>query len=141
VTKPYFLKIIWLIGFIILVVGSSDFKNHIQQTGKETFNMIPVLWSIPFISIVVGCYISILFVKRWTFKLNLPLLLCVSLPCILLAFAYSILATFTSFGSVPILVVSSNLSFLLVKIFSADVVGIVAGLTLILSILNGKSEN
>jgi hypothetical protein len=140
---PYFWGIIWVIGLIILLEISADFKNQIQQTSNLTSNKIPLLWYIPFSSVVIGFYISILLVKKWAFELNLPLLLCVSLPCILLSFGYPILATLSTLASLPVYVESSSISFFLLDIFSSDVIGIIAGLTIILSIFNVhlKSEN
>ncbi|MDF2902990.1 MAG: hypothetical protein K0S25_628 [Bacillus sp. (in: firmicutes)] len=141
--SSYFWKILWVGGFIIFVEISSDLNSQIQLTANETYNLLPVLWFNLFSSIAFGLYISILFVKKWSFKINFPLLLCVSIPCILLSFAYPILATLSSFESLPENIANSTISFWLLKIFSSDVVGIIAGLTIILSVFDVqlKSEN
>lgn len=40
----YFWKILWLIGLIILGNVCLNFRNQIEQTSKETFDMIPFMW-------------------------------------------------------------------------------------------------
>jgi hypothetical protein len=44
----YFLKILWVVGLIILAIISFNYENQIQQTASETFNFIPVIWSLYF---------------------------------------------------------------------------------------------
>lgn len=129
----YFWKILWVVGLIILSIISFNYENQLQQTASETFNSIPVIWSNLFISIIFGLYISLIFVKKWSFNINLSLLWCVTIPCMLISFAYPILATLSSTESLPENIASSSISFLLLKIYSSDVFGIITGLTLILS--------
>ena len=78
----YFLKILWVVGLIILAIISFNYENQLQQTATETFNFILVIWSKLFMSIIFGLYISLLFVKKWSFNINPSLLWCVALPCI-----------------------------------------------------------
>jgi hypothetical protein len=132
----YFWKIIWIIGFIILLEISIDFKSQVQENSKMTYNIIPVLWANSISSFIFGLYASIIIVKKWTFKFNLPLLVCVCIPCIFIAFGYPIIATISYFEYLPDVIAGLPISFWLIKIFSEDVVGIIAGVTLVLSIFN-----
>ena len=97
----YFLKILWVVGLIILAIISFNYENQLQQTATETFNFIPVIWSKLFMSIIFGLYISLLFVKKWSFNINPSLLWCVALPCIILSFAFPILVTLSSVDRLP----------------------------------------
>lgn len=129
----YFWKILWFVGLIIIAIISVNYENQFHQTASETFNFIPVIWSKLYISIIFGLYISLVFVKKWSINIDPSLLWCVAIPCMLLSFSYPILATLSSTGSLPENIASSSISFLLLKIYSSEVFGIITGLTLILS--------
>ncbi len=134
----YFWKLLWIVGLIILAIISLNIVNHFKQIANDTFNPIPLLWSNVFASIVFGIYISLIFVKKWSRKLNPSLLWCVSIPCILISSSYPILATFDS------IFVNSIFSFIpywLLRISDFEVFGIIAGLTLILSIFNAHPKD
>lgn len=137
----YLLYTLWVIGLIILAIISVNYENQIQQTSRETFNLIPVIWSKLFISIIFGLYISLVFVKKWSFSINPPMLWCVAIPCIIISFAFPIVATFSSVNYLPEILASSPISFGLQKIFSTNVFGIIAGLTIILSLFNAQPNN
>ena len=92
----YFLKILWVVGLIILAMISFNYENQLQQTATETFNFIPVIWSKLFMSIIFGLYISLLFVKKWSFNINPSLLWCVAMPCSILCWSSDISYTFIS---------------------------------------------
>ncbi|MGG0656991.1 hypothetical protein [Rummeliibacillus pycnus] len=64
----YFWKFLWVVGLIFLSNLSFNYENQIQQTARETFSLIPVIWSKLFISILFGLYISLIFVKKWSFN-------------------------------------------------------------------------
>ncbi|TRZ40563.1 hypothetical protein CEQ21_06580 [Niallia circulans] len=135
----YLLKLIWFIGLVALAIIAFNLDNHIQQSASETFNLLPVIWTKLVISIIFGLYISLILVKKWSFKLNFSLLLCVAIPCLILSFAFPILASLSLGGHLPEILESSSISFELQKIFSMNVVGIIAGLSLILSLFNAQS--
>ena len=137
----YFLKILWVVGLNILAIISFNYENQIQQTASETFNFIPVIWSKLIISIIFGLYISLVFVKKWSFSINPSLLWCVAIPCILLSFSFPIFATLSSADYLPELITSSPIFSGIQKIYSTDVFGIIAGLTIILSLFNAQSNN
>lgn len=137
----YFLKILWVVGLIILVIISFNYENQIKQNASETFNLIPVILSKIIISIIFGLYISLVFVKKWSFSINLSLLWCVAIPCMLLSFANPILSTLSSFDSLPENIGSSPIFFWVLAISSSDMFGIIAGLTIILSLFDTQPDN
>ncbi|EON72743.1 hypothetical protein H131_11408 [Lysinibacillus sphaericus OT4b.31] len=61
----YCRKILWLIGLLLLVMLLSKIEKIIQQNVSETFNFMPVIWSNPFIAVLLGFYISLIIVKKW----------------------------------------------------------------------------
>ncbi|WP_397538275.1 hypothetical protein [Rummeliibacillus pycnus] len=137
----YFWKILWVVGLVLLVNISFNYENQIQQTARETYSLIPVIWSKLFISIIFGLYISLVFVKKWSFNINPSLFWCVAIPSILLSFAFPILATLSSLKSLPEYIASSSISFWLINVSSSDVFGIIAGLSIILSFFNARPSN
>ena len=131
-------KILWVVGLIILSIISYNYDIQLKQTASETFNFIPVIWYKQIISIIFGFYLSFILVKKWSLNLNPSLLWCVAIPCTLLSFGYPILATLSSIDSLPEFIATSSISMWLLKIFSSDAIGIIAGLTIILSFFNAK---
>ena len=124
------MKILWVVGLILLAIISFNYENQLQQNASETYNMIPVIWSKLFISILFGLYISLLFVKKWSFNINSSLLWCVALPSIILSFAFPLLVTLSSADYLPEIITSSPISSGLQKIYSTNIFGIIAGLTM-----------
>ncbi|KAB2336589.1 hypothetical protein F7731_09490 [Cytobacillus depressus] len=136
----YFWKILWLLGLIVLGNVCLNFRNQVEQTSRETFDMIPFVWVESLIPFIFGLYISLLFVKKWTFNINPSLLWCVSIPCIIFSFGLPLSVSFSVLKVFPEeLAISIN--FWLLNISSLGVLGIVAGLTLILSFFNTHSNN
>ena len=116
-------------------------KISSKEIATETYNLILIIWSKLFISIIFGLYISLLFVKKWSFNINSSLLWCVALPCIILSFAFPILVTLSSVDYLPEMMTSSLISSGLQKIYSTNIFGIIAGLTIILSLFNAQPNN
>lgn len=130
---PYFWKLIWLVGLIILAITKLKIAIHFDQLANDTFNFIPILWSNLIISIIFGMYLAFIFVKKWSFKINQVLLWCVAIPCILIALCYPIIAIL---GSTFEYLSFSFIPYWLIRISDLEVFGITAGLALILSIFN-----
>ena len=65
-----FWKIIWVFGLIIIAIISSNIVNHFKQMASETFNLLPLLWSNLFVSIIFGIYIALILVKKWSLNLD-----------------------------------------------------------------------
>ena len=133
----YFWKIFWVVGLIIMAIISSNIVNHFKQVASETFNLFPFLWSSLLVSIIFGIYIALIFVKKWSLNLNPTLLWCVTIPCTLISFFYPILATL---GSKFENLTFSFIPYWLIRISTLEVFGIIAGLTLILSIFDTQSK-
>ncbi|MGE7093589.1 hypothetical protein ACQKII_19460 [Lysinibacillus sp. NPDC048646] len=133
-------KFFWLIGLILLVMLCSNIEKIIQQTVSETFNFMPVIWSNPIIAVIIGFYISLIIVKKWSFNINPSLLWCVAIPCMLLTFAYPVFASLASIESYQLDIKNPIIINWLLQIYSTDVFGIIAGMTVILSIFSAPKK-
>lgn len=129
--STFIFKIIWLIGLFALVFIGYHYEQIVKENTAITFNMMAEFWFSSSVPFLFGIYFSLLFVKKWSCKVNMPLLLCISIPCLILTFyspvVYTIVATTTSSPSsfsVPI-------PFWLYKVNYFGIVPIVAGFTLI----------
>ncbi|QFF99297.1 hypothetical protein PB01_10925 [Psychrobacillus glaciei] len=118
--STYIWKLIWVIGLFLLTIISFDIKNQIKDSSH--FYMID--WTNFIIHFIWGIYISLIFIKKWSIKINLPLLICVSIPC----FLFSLIMPLYAFGSWSL------------KVFSSNLIEIVAGLTWMLSIFNNSNS-
>ena len=137
----YFWKILWIIGLIVLARLSFSYEIQIKQSANETFSLIPFIRFKLLVSIVFGLYLSLIFVKKWTFNINPSLLWCISIPSLLLSFTYPITATLTSFKNLPEVIANSSILYwLIIVTSSSNIFGIVAGLSLILSLFS-ESRN
>ncbi|WP_299514534.1 hypothetical protein [uncultured Rummeliibacillus sp.] len=133
----YFWKILWIIGLIILARLSFSYEIQSKQSADATFNLIPLIWFKVIISILFGLYLSLILVKKWSFKINPSLIWCVSIPSLLLSFTYPITATLASFNNLPEVIANSSILYWLINVrSSSNIFGIVAGLSLILSLFN-----
>ncbi|MFJ5763951.1 hypothetical protein ACIP9C_01230 [Lysinibacillus sp. NPDC093210] len=132
--SPYLWKLMWVIGLFLLTIISFDIKNEIKVMSASTFSITPVFWA-NFITLFLwGVYLSLIFIKKWTIHLNLPLLICVFIPCFLISI-YVPLATILPLSN-PI----GGVWF--TKVISSYFIEIVAGLTFMLSIFNNlKSDS
>lgn len=138
----YFWKVLWIIGLILLAKISFNYEIKVKQSADATFDLIPMIWSKVIISIVFGLYLSIIFVKKWSFNINSSLLWCVSIPSLLLTFIYPITATLASFNNLPEVIANSSILYWLINVTSSsNVFGIVAGLSLILSLFNDSRSS
>ncbi len=132
--STYIWKLIWVIGLFLLTIISYDIKYQIKVISATTYSIVPVFWANFIILFMWGVYLSLIFIKKWTIKINLPLLICVFLPCFLFSL-YVPLATFLPL-SLPIGGIWFN------KAVSSNLIEMVAGLTFMLSIFNNlKSES
>ncbi len=131
--SPYLWKLIWVIGLFLLTIISYDIKNEIRVMSDSTFSITPVFWT-NFITLFIwGVYLSLIFIKKWTININLPLLICVFIPCFLISIFLPI-ATILPL-SLPI----GGIWFS--KVISSYFIEIVAGLTFMLSIFNNLKSD
>lgn len=132
------LKLLWFAGLLGLILIGYHFKLKIEQIFDETFNPLYLIWYNSILPFLFGIYISLLFVKKWSFKINTPLLLCVAVPCLILSFYGPFVI------SIPF---SFNLPepFWLLQINTFDIAPVVAGLTIVVGLFEGnrpsKNEN
>lgn len=131
----FFWKILWVIGLIIFSYVSFEIKTQIQQNAKITYSIQPIYWTNFIISVLFGIYFSILFVKKWKIILNIPFLLCVFFPCLIISLAFPLLITFPAIHLPP------SFTLFLTKINSYHEIGIAAGMSFILGIFNQKKSN
>lgn len=133
--SPYFWKTIWVIGLIVFINFSLNFENKVQQTAMTEYNLIPVWWFEVVHPLLFGFYLSLLFVKKWSVKVNLSLLWCVAMPSFVLLCSYPLLATLSTFGIMPDKILNLSISTWVFKAFVSYsyVFGMIAGLTIMLS--------
>lgn len=135
-TTRIFRKLIWMIGFLLLVFGSISIKQHFKELASSTFNPSAFVWVSSMIAIVIGGYIALLFIKQAQVKLNRGLFLFVTMPCLLLTLYYPILTIIPSVAEpIPLFMSASFIQFT-----SQEIFGVVAGLTLVLSLFKQKKD-
>ena len=130
--SPYLWKLSWVVGLFLLVIISFDIENQIDSYSSSTFDIIPKIWANFFIHFIWGIYLSLIFIKKWNFQVNLPLLVCVFVPCILFSLSFPI----SALTSLHI-----TLGGWTIKVITSGLIEIVAGLSLMLSIFNKKSDS
>ncbi len=133
-------QIIWLLGLFLLVVAFHHYEQAVKEIVGTTFNLAPQLWFTSSVPFLFGIYLSLLFVKKWFFKVNLQLLLSICVPCLILSFYspivysfFTMTATSTTF-SIPI-------PYWMIIINNFGIVSFVAGFTLVNAIFGSKSLN
>lgn len=128
----YVWKLLWLVGFIILLNFHFSLGKEINDTVSTTYEMTPLLWFKTVAPFVIGLYIALVFVKRWAWKFNLPLFLCVALPSLLIHISTSLIYI------VPIENITYPLWFASAN--TSNLIGIVVGISLVLSVFSGSSD-
>lgn len=82
--SQFVLKFIWLLGLVLLTYLTFVYEQSIKAYVSSTYNSIPLLWFWAGSMFLIGMYLALLFVRSWTFQVNLPILLCVCFPSLLL---------------------------------------------------------
>ena len=128
--STYLWKLLWVVGLIILSSIIVNFENYARNLVESTYDFTLLNWSNLIDSIILGIYISLIFVKKWSLNINQTLLWCVSIPCILISFFY------------PIMIVlgKPEIQYWIIQISTLEVFGIVSGMTLILSFFSNQSK-
>lgn len=130
-------KLLWIVGLFGLILFGYHLEQIINQKANETFkNILSLFWFNATAPFIFGLYISLLFVKRWSFKFNPPLFLCVTVPCLIVSFYPPVVYTFASITTSDSSF-SANISFWFFKINSFGIAPIVAGLTFFASLFRG----
>ncbi len=125
--STYIWKLIWIIGLFLLTIISFDIKNQIKNSSH--YDMIS--WTSSIIPFIWGIYLSLIFIKKWSIKINLPLLICIFIP----SFLFSLIPPLTSTLSI-----SFPIGLWFLKAFNSNLIEIVAGLTFMLSIFNNSKS-
>lgn len=118
-----------------------NYDMKVNNYASETFSVNAIVWYHLIASILFGFYLSLLFVKKWSFTFNPSLFWCVTIAGMLLLFSYPILTTFASFDSLPEILNNIRLPFWLLQMSATNLLGIVVGMTLILSCFSAQSNN
>lgn len=134
--STYVMKLFWGVGLFVLIFSSSTLGMSVQKKAESTFIIEPLFWFDSIVPFVFGLYLSLLFVKGWTVKVNKPLFLCVTIPCLILTLYVPSVYTFPFSPSVEYL---PDPYWLLSK-DSFRIIPIVAGLTLLPSLFGVKRD-
>lgn len=127
--STYIRKLIWVIGLLLLAIISFDIKDQI----KNGVNYDMISWTSSIIPFIWGIYLSLILIKKWSIKINPPLLICIFIP----SFLFSLIPPLTSSLSISI-----PIGMWFLKALNSNLIEIVAGLTFMLSIFNNtKSES
>ena len=127
IRSVYFWKIVWIIGLIVLVYLSLNVEDYLQQVASETYNPFPLYWYISLDSFILGIYISLIFIQKWSFNVQTTLLCFVFIPSLLITFCTPILVMIEGWSDSVVYI-----PYWLIRISQVEVFGIVAGMTLML---------
>ncbi|RHW41572.1 hypothetical protein D1B31_07590 [Neobacillus notoginsengisoli] len=136
----YLLKILWVVGLVFLAKLSFDYKNAVKQASNDTFNLTPVIWANFFTSVIFGLYLSLVLIKKWSFKINHALLWFAAVPCLLLALIYPLLASFEYAGDGPPIWEHSLAQLVMIGMGNPGLFGIAGGLIMMLSVFDARTK-
>jgi hypothetical protein len=134
-------KLIWVIGLFGMVLVGFHYEQIIKHYVVTTFNTLPRFWFNSTVPFLFGVYISILFVKVWSIKINLPLFLCLTIPCLIISFYSPVIYTIVSNTTSTPSSFSVPIPFWMIKINYFGIAPIVAGLTLIVGLLGDSQQS
>ncbi|MBU8880100.1 hypothetical protein BGM26_14045 [Bacillus sp. FJAT-29790] len=132
--SKWVLKLLWFPGLLGLLFISNHFELIVKQKVTETFIHLPLFWFYSIVPFIFGVYISLLFVKKWLFKMNKQLFLCVTVPCLIISFYFPIVATFFSNAPIPFV-------YWIINPTSTGIASIVAGLTFMLAFFGADQQS
>ncbi|QFG00195.1 hypothetical protein PB01_16015 [Psychrobacillus glaciei] len=111
-------------------------KNHVSTT----FYMLPMLWFNAIATFIFEIYISFLFIKFWSVRWNWSLILCVTIPCFIVACYSPVIDTIVQSTTSDLNSFSVPIPFWMMKINSLRIPSIVAGITLMVGMLGRENE-
>lgn len=129
----YVWKLLWFVGFIILLNFYFRLGHEIKDAASATFDMTPYLWFSAIMPFVIGLFIGLVFVKRWTWKFNFSLFLCVAIPSLVLHFSIPLIYIFP--------IENINLPLWSMSASTSNIMGVVAGIALMLSLFSDSEKN
>jgi hypothetical protein len=139
--SKYVWKLLWIVGLFAIVIISSQLEQSIKQHVATNYKMLPLFWFYSVVPVVFGVYVALLFVRIRSIKLNFPLILCVTIPCLLGAFYSPVIFTIVQNNTstpdsytmpIPIWMYSTN---------AIGILSVVAGLTLIVGLFGGNEQS
>ncbi len=134
----YLLYLIWVIGLFLFIFIAYRYSMQLKQLSQMYFNLKPIIWFAFIAPFLFGVYFGILFIRSWRVQPNIPLLLCVFLPTLILSIwnpvAWSTIPSGGGTGliEVPSFVVATTTTFFIPQF--------VCGFTLLLGLFSSKSE-
>lgn len=138
--SPYVWKLLWTVGLIALLIISYNLELKVKYLAATTFQTLHIIWFEFIASFVLGIYLSLLFIKKWTVKWNWSLIICVTIPFLIISIYLPIAITFVQ----NIAPDSNNFSVpfpnWLMLITTYGIPGIVAGLTLMIGLFSKTSK-
>ncbi|TQR19319.1 hypothetical protein [Psychrobacillus vulpis] len=137
--SKYIWILFWVIGLILLAYISYTLELRIKNHAQTDFNMLPIVWYKSIAPFIFGIYISLIFVKVWSFRWSAPLTLCVTVPCLIIALYNPVI--FTIAQDIPFLQTNyfAATSFWMLNVNSLGIPSIVAGLTLMVGLFSQKT--
>ncbi|WP_391203914.1 hypothetical protein [Psychrobacillus sp. L4] len=137
--SPYVWKLLWGVGLIVLLFIIYHLELKVRNHVAITFQPLPIFWFLPTAYFVFGIYISFIFVKVWSVKWNWPLIVCVTIPFLILAFYSPVIYTIIQSTSSDSNSFSVPIPYWIMNINSLGIPSIVAGITLMVGMF-GKRE-
>lgn len=122
-------KLLWVIGLIILSLIILNLETQVRSYVDSTYIFSLIVWVNLINSIILGIYLSLIFVKKWSLNINPTLLWGVSIPCLFISIFFPIMIT-----------LGKSISYWVIQISTFEVFGIVSGMTFILSFFSNQSK-
>jgi uncharacterized membrane protein len=117
----------WLLGMFILLYIVLHVETAVYKTANETYSMTSEVWIVSLISCIMGVYLSFLFISCKP-CFNASLFFCVFIPSLALGFYYPLSFFIPGLHVPPWMPVFDH----------HGLVHIVSGLSLAMSLLNGR---
>ncbi|WP_123809224.1 hypothetical protein [Kyrpidia tusciae] len=87
--------ITWLVGFFVVYMVPKHMENHYVAVARTSYVTIPLIWFTVLAGFILGAYVPLIFVRRWAFHPNWPMLAIVFLPFALLSLYVPMSMTFS----------------------------------------------
>lgn len=77
--------LLWVVGLIILSWAAYRLSVSLKHFAQTEFEATPLAWFDFIAPFLFGAYFSALFIRSWNCRPNVPLLLCICLPTLVLS--------------------------------------------------------
>lgn len=133
---PYIWKLLWTAGLIALLIISYKLEQKVKFYAATNFDMLHFIWFKFIANFVLGVYLSLLFIKRWSVKWNWSFIVCVTLPFLIISIYLPLAFTFAQNLASDSNSFSVPFPNWLMTITTYGIPAIVAGLTLMLGLFS-----